>query len=664
MSLLDELPTEILESIIEDEAIDCGSFCRFASTCSRFHEIGLNSNDVWRKKLRSQFPGLYKWYPRQKHLEINWRDQCKQRFQIGTIIMREVAHMSSKFHQKDELSNEHFSFLDDLLLEPNPAKSYLHLHIIDELSCIIHGNPRHPVENYHHKNLTLKFYARKAMKHIKHRIFKPTWIRQEWLQSTKNTTIPVSFMAGISLESSMIKIAQWCQPTEEITENDIIDQFDKFAVDILQDLSGKYPDHPIFKAIKEQNETTTSSKPILLPIIPQPMTQSVWSPVDSRRILESANHHLYQVVQLSGNTENYYSAENSFINKILETKSGIPITMCILYASVLARLGVFCEPVNFPNHFLLRFMEHPQLMEKEEDRYTYIDAFQNGKLMTSLQAKELLHRSSSHLVLTAEHFQATDTMAVTRRMLRNLISIGASRANNMRDPRYSLLRNSLELMLILEDSNENVQYAFMLSRVYLELSINQEEVLRLLEKYKEFPGISSQVKYLQQACQTQIDARIMMPKINDIKTRNTSLTESPGGPFFSEKPVQFWIGMVAKHRKYNYTCIIYGWDPVCTATQSWIYQMGVHELPRQDKQPFYNVLVDDGSNRYAADENLEYINPVEVTHDEIGRYFEEFCPKKGYIPNDEKKMEYPEDQAIMEVDHQEIPIDEDLIGEV
>ena len=38
--------------------------------------------------------------------------------------------------------------------------------------------------------------------------------------------------------------------------------------------------------------------------------------------------------------------------------------------------------------------------------------------------------------------------------------------------------------------------------------------------------------------------------------------------------------------------------------QSWISQMGVDRLARKDRQPFYNVLVEDGSIRYAADENL------------------------------------------------------------
>ena len=52
--------------------------------------------------------------------------------------------------------------------------------------------------------------------------------------------------------------------------------------------------------------------------------------------------------------------------------------------------------------------------------------------------------------------------------------------------------------------------------------------------------------------------------------------------------------------RYNYTCVIYGWDPKCQASQEWIIQMGVDHLPKKHLQPFYNVLVEDGSNRYAA----------------------------------------------------------------
>ena len=54
------------------------------------------------------------------------------------------------------------------------------------------------------------------------------------------------------------------------------------------------------------------------------------------------------------------------------------------------------------------------------------------------------------------------------------------------------------------------------------------------------------------------------------------------------------------HRKYHYTCVIYGWDAACTASSAWITHMGVDKLEQQDKQPFYNVLVGDGSQRWAT----------------------------------------------------------------
>jgi len=49
--------------------------------------------------------------------------------------------------------------------------------------------------------------------------------------------------------------------------------------------------------------------------------------------------------------------------------------------------------------------------------------------------------------------------------------------------------------------------------------------------------------------------------------------------------------------------VIYGWDPKCTASKDWIYQMRVHNLRFKEEQPFYNVLVEDGSSRYAAQGN-------------------------------------------------------------
>lgn len=77
------------------------------------------------------------------------------------------------------------------------------------------------------------------------------------------------------------------------------------------------------------------------------------------------------------------------------------------------------------------------------------------------------------------------------------------------------------------------------------------------------------------------------------------------------KAVQFAVGMVMHHRQYNYSCVVVGWDPKCAASEEWVTQMNVNSLRRQDQQPFYHVLVSDGSNRYAAEGIFEnYDSPL------------------------------------------------------
>ena len=62
----------------------------------------------------------------------------------------------------------------------------------------------------------------------------------------------------------------------------------------------------------------------------------------------------------------------------------------------------------------------------------------------------------------------------------------------MRDGSYTLLRNSLELMMLVNTA-DSLQYAFMLSRIYLQLNINHEEVLGLLADQRDNPGLADQV---------------------------------------------------------------------------------------------------------------------------------------------------------------------------
>ncbi|KAF9921467.1 hypothetical protein FBU30_008478 [Linnemannia zychae] len=57
-----------------------------------------------------------------------------------------------------------------------------------------------------------------------------------------------------------------------------------------------------------------------------------------------------------GNTVNYYDPFNSFIDKVLTRKVGIPISLCIVFAELAERVGVHgIELMGFPQHFMIRY---------------------------------------------------------------------------------------------------------------------------------------------------------------------------------------------------------------------------------------------------------------------------------------------------------------------
>jgi len=66
------------------------------------------------------------------------------------------------------------------------------------------------------------------------------------------------------------------------------------------------------------------------------------------------NQFLYEDLGYWGNTDDYYDPRNSYLNEVIERKTGIPITMSILYMELGRRIGLPLEGVSFPGHFLVR----------------------------------------------------------------------------------------------------------------------------------------------------------------------------------------------------------------------------------------------------------------------------------------------------------------------
>ncbi|KAI7531845.1 hypothetical protein KC331_g13886, partial [Hortaea werneckii] len=108
--------------------------------------------------------------------------------------------------------------------------------------------------------------------------------------------------------------------------------------------------------------------------------------------------------------------------------------------------------------------------------------------------------------------------------------------------------------------------------------------------------------------------------------------------------VTWKIGTYFRHKRYRYAGIVIGWDTSCGAEPAWIEQMRVDDLPRGRHQPFFNVVADDKSLRYVAEENIlpDHSRPGPTLMGIAGRYFKRWDEGLGkFVSN--LRDEYPDD---------------------
>ena len=75
--------------------------------------------------------------------------------------------------------------------------------------------------------------------------------------------------------------------------------------------------------------------------------------------VNALNEFLFHDLRFVGNDVHYGDPRNSFLNDVLDRRTGIPITLALVYMEVARRAGVSVEGINFPGHFLLRCRAKP-----------------------------------------------------------------------------------------------------------------------------------------------------------------------------------------------------------------------------------------------------------------------------------------------------------------
>jgi regulator of sirC expression with transglutaminase-like and TPR domain len=66
------------------------------------------------------------------------------------------------------------------------------------------------------------------------------------------------------------------------------------------------------------------------------------------------NQFLFDDLGYAGNADDYYDPRNSYLNEVIDRKTGIPITLAIVYMEIGRRIGLPLDGVSFPGHFLVR----------------------------------------------------------------------------------------------------------------------------------------------------------------------------------------------------------------------------------------------------------------------------------------------------------------------
>lgn len=106
--------------------------------------------------------------------------------------------------------------------------------------------------------------------------------------------------------------------------------------------------------------------------------------------VDALNRYLFNELGFVGNREQYDDPRNSCLNEVLDRRTGIPISLALVYIEVARRAGVRAEGINFPGHFLVRVLQ--DLHTDDPGEGLIIDPFDSGAMLDEHACRALLHR--------------------------------------------------------------------------------------------------------------------------------------------------------------------------------------------------------------------------------------------------------------------------------
>jgi regulator of sirC expression with transglutaminase-like and TPR domain len=136
------------------------------------------------------------------------------------------------------------------------------------------------------------------------------------------------------------------------------------------------------------------------------------------------NHILFDIHKLTGNLTNINSADNFFLNNLLDSKKGSPLILGIIYISISQSLRIPIYGVDLPRHFVLAYTDDILMAQgdiPEGEVLFYINPFNKGAVFTSNEIEIFIKQLQ--LERKDSYFVPCDNKTIVRRMMNELIYI-------------------------------------------------------------------------------------------------------------------------------------------------------------------------------------------------------------------------------------------------
>lgn len=134
--------------------------------------------------------------------------------------------------------------------------------------------------------------------------------------------------------------------------------------------------------------------------------------------IDAVNRYLFGELGFVGNREHFEDPRNSCLNEVMDRRTGIPITMALIYIEVARRAGIRAEGVNFPGHFLVRCLH--DLHTDDPSEGLIVDPFHSGAILNEQECRQLLQPHMSDAAFEPSLLARATRRQILVRMLLNL----------------------------------------------------------------------------------------------------------------------------------------------------------------------------------------------------------------------------------------------------